>query len=171
MTPRLSRTQRQALLAAHLGTSVAWLGAVLSALLLATLAQRVADPATRRAAYVALDLLDTTVLFPLAIGALGTGVLLSVFTKWGLVRFRWVLVKLVATGVLVGGGTVALHERVEEAIRATAGAGAAAPAAAPWLVAAGAVKAILLAALILISVMKPWGMTRWGRRAAAEAGR
>jgi len=161
---RLSRRQKQLLDFAHYITSVAWLGAVLCILAIASMARVVDDPETRHAAYAILADLDTTVMIPMALGALFTGVLLAVLTKWGLTRFWWVLVKLVVTVVLTGGGTFALHQQVQEAVVATASGGVA-PAGGLWLVVANGVKVALLAALVLISVMKPWDRTPWGERA------
>ncbi len=166
MARRLSRRQKHMLDFAHYITSVAWLGAVLCILTIASTARFVDDPTLRHAAYVILDDLDTTVMIPVAVGATLTGILLGVLTKWGLTRFWWVLVKLVVSVVLTGGGTFALHVQVQRAVAASA-AGAV-PAEGSWIVVANVVKVVALAALVLISIVKPWGRTPWAERALAQ---
>ncbi len=166
MTRRISRRQKHLLDLLHYVTSVAWLGAVLCILTIAYTARFVDDPTLRHAAYVILDDLDTTVMIPMAVGATLTGILLAVLTKWGLTRFWWVLVKLVVSTVLTGGGTFALHEQVQSAV-VTSGAGAV-PAEGSWIVVANVVKLVALAILVLISIVKPWGRTPWGEGALSK---
>jgi hypothetical protein len=44
-----------------------------------------------------MDLIGRWVLVPLSLGALASGIVQSIGTKWGLVRHYWVLVKLLLT--------------------------------------------------------------------------
>ena len=52
-----------------------------------------------------MELVGWTVLVPLAIGSLVTGVLISLTTPWGLFRHYWVLISLgltvLATAILI----------------------------------------------------------------------
>lgn len=90
MTPGL----RKFALTAHITASVGWLGAVIAYLVLA--AGPVVDPDIRvaRAAYPAMELLVRSVIVPLSLAALATGVAQSLITAWGLARHYWVLAKL-----------------------------------------------------------------------------
>lgn len=166
MARRISRRQKHMLDFAHYVTSVAWLGAVLCILTIASTARFVDDPTLRHAAYVILNDLDTTVMMPMAVGATITGILLAVLTKWGLTRFWWVLVKLVVSVVLTGGGTFALHEQVQRAVDASAAGGV--PAEGSWIVGANVANLVALATLVLISIVKPWGRTPWGEGALSQ---
>lgn len=88
---------RKAVLAAHIASSVGWMGAVAAfvALDVATVAS--SDAATLRAAYIGMDLVTRWVIVPLAAAAGLTGVAISLGTKWGLFRHWWVVLSLVLT--------------------------------------------------------------------------
>jgi hypothetical protein len=90
----LSPRVRKLALTAHVAASVGWLGAVTVALILAIAGLASRDPATVRAAYLALELIAWFVLVPLAFASLVTGLVQSLGTAWGLFRHYWVLAKL-----------------------------------------------------------------------------
>jgi hypothetical protein len=90
---------RTALLTAHIGATVALLGADLSLLALGIAGSRGADPQT---VYPAAHLLGSSLVAPLAVASLATGLLQGVLTQWGLVRYWWVTIKLAITVVLAG---------------------------------------------------------------------
>jgi hypothetical protein len=92
MTSRL----RKLGLTVHIIASVGWVGAVAAFLLLSIRALD-GDCAGSRAAYLAMDVVGRGVLIPLSVGALTSGVVQSLGTKWGLFEHYWVLVKLVLT--------------------------------------------------------------------------
>jgi hypothetical protein len=87
---------RQLGLFLHVVLSVGWLGAVVAFLALA-LASLSREPALSRAAYLMMAVVGRGALLPLSVGALVSGVVQSLGTKWGLLRHYWVLVKLVLT--------------------------------------------------------------------------
>lgn len=97
--PLLTPRWRKAVLVLHVITSVGLLGVDAAILVLTTAGGLGSDPLTT---YPATRLLGTTLVVPLAVAALATGVALGAFTRWGLVRYWWVLIKL----VLTAGGTV-----------------------------------------------------------------
>jgi hypothetical protein len=137
---------RKALLVGHIVSSVGWLGGVVASLVLAI--EGMAGDDVR----AALDHLGWAVLIPASVCSLATGVVLGAGTRWGLIRYYWVFVKLVmnvaATGVLLlYMGTLA---------------GLTADDPAP-VVHAGAAAALLVVATTL-SVYKPRGLTPYGRR-------
>jgi hypothetical protein len=90
---------RKLLLTVHVITAVSVLGTDLALLVLGISSVRGADPQT---IYPAAHLVATWLLAPLAIVALGTGVLLGLLTQWGLLRYWWVTIKLVLTAILTG---------------------------------------------------------------------
>lgn len=93
MTPRL----RKLALTAHVTVSVGWLGAVAGFLVLSIAGLTSQDPEVVRGAYLSMNLIGLFIIVPLSIAALATGLVQSLGTEWGLVRYYWVLVKLTLT--------------------------------------------------------------------------
>lgn len=92
---------RKLTLSIHLIVSVGWVGAVSAYLGLDIAAATSRDTLTLRAAYLAMDLVVGTVIVPLAVAALLTGLVISLGTRWGLIRHYWVLISLLLTVVTV----------------------------------------------------------------------
>ena len=150
-------------LTAHVLSSVGWLGAVAAFLALAIVGLTGGQEQTAMASYLAMDRITRSVIVPLCWASLLTGIVQSLGTPWGLVRYYWVLLKLGLTAF----GTVGLMLHTK-AIRSAAGIaatrsfGADADEVRIQLVAtAGAAIALLLAATVL-SVYKPRGLTPYG---------
>jgi hypothetical protein len=137
--------------------------------ILGLVAVTTAVPALATALLVAMNVVNVAYP-PLAIGTLVSGVVLSLGTKWGLVRHYWVATKLVLTvGVIAT--AVQLTERLTRQYLiaapgpATDGAALGSLVGAPTLVLALAVTHLLMLGLAtVLSVYKPWGKTWWGRR-------
>ena len=166
MTPGL----RKLALTVHIASSVSLLGAVGAFLALAIAGLFGQSPQMMRAAYLATELIAWFVIVPLAFASLLTGVVQSIGTHWGLIQHYWVLAKLLFTGFVViilllqmksigylgdtaekmGLTNVDLLD-VRMSLVAHAGGG-------------------LLVLLIptALSVYKPRGMTRYGRRKRQE---
>src|SRR5918996_1493965 len=88
---------RKFALAAHLTVSLGWIGAVVAYLALGVAAATSQDAQTVRAAWITMELTGWFVIFPLAIAALLTGLVISLGTPWGVFRHYWVLITLVLT--------------------------------------------------------------------------
>lgn len=159
MPPRL----RKASLAAHIGCSVGWLGAVVGFLALAIAAMTAEDRQVVHAAYIAMDLMGWSALVPLSIATLLTGILQSLGTAWGLIRHYWVLMKLLitvmATAVLMM-YMQTLRHLADAAMGTAPAAGDILPSFSPVLHAGAALLALLVA--LVLSVFKPRGVTGWG---------
>lgn len=95
----LAAPWRKLLLTLHVATTVSVLGMDLVLLALGIASLGGADP---RTIYPAAHLVGAWLVAPLAVLALGTGLLLGVLTPWGVLRFWWVAIKLVITVVLTG---------------------------------------------------------------------
>jgi hypothetical protein len=166
---RLTPPLRKAALAVHLAVSVGWVGAVAAYLALDLAAATSADAATLRATYFGMGLIAGSVIVPLAIATLVTGLVVSLGTQWGLVRHWWVLVSLTLTVF----ATVVLV--VETSTIAAYAAVAADPAASDselralgsTLVHSIGGSAVLLVVLVL-NVYKPAGLTPYGWRKQQE---
>jgi hypothetical protein len=92
---------RKFALTVHVVTSVGWVGVVASFLALAIAGLVSAEVQFARASYVAMDFTYPSVVVPLGLASLATGIISSLGTDWGLFRHYWVLVKLLLTVVAV----------------------------------------------------------------------
>ena len=166
----LSPGQRKLVLAAHIVVSVGLLGISAAMLVLGTVAAATPDPGTSSAAYRSMGIFTRGVIQPAAVGALVTGVILSLGTKWGLLEHYWIVAKLALTVAAVLCGIFVVRPLVQQAIAATSGA---APLTTPdpgsgpmLLIATSAANVLMLGAATVISVYKPWGAIARGRREA-----
>jgi hypothetical protein len=167
---RLPRRWRNLLLCVHIMVAVGALGTDTILLTLGVTGLASSDPELIRAAYLAMDLLVTAVLVPLALAALGTGVLLGLGTRWGLARHWWVLAKLALTIVGASAAVVLLRPAVDQAAATalalplaelpTAGIGQ----VAVRVMLAPTLGVLLLTTAVVLAVSKPWGQTRFRRR-------
>ncbi|GAA4567958.1 membrane protein [Micromonospora coerulea] len=165
---RLSPATRKALLTLHLVTSLGWLGADLVLLTLGVAGLRGADPAV---VYPTAGLVVTYLFAPLSVVVWLVGVASALLTPWGLLRWRWVLVKFALTTVMLGLVLLLLTPR----IRQLGELGAAATTHYRVdLVVAPAVSTTLLLVATVLSTYKPWGRLRPAipaRRSPVAAGR
>ncbi|HEY0777770.1 MAG TPA: hypothetical protein VGD56_07365 [Gemmatirosa sp.] len=169
----MSPALRKFALTVHITTSVGWLGAVAAFLALAVVGLTSADAQLVRAAYLAIAVTTWTVIVPLSLAALGTGLVESLGTSWGLLRHHWVVAKLVltvvATAVLLV-KTAPIRAVARAAARATLSPTDLRGLRTELVVHAGGGLAVLLV-IATLSVYKPKGLTRVGRAAAARANR
>ena len=115
---------RRALLTAHIIAGVGLLGDVGAVLAVNIRAATTADPHLAAASYELLTMFTVLFGIPLSLLALGSGVLLGLASKWGVLRYGWVIAKLVlllgviAVGAFVlGPGTDAMRSRPRAAPR------------------------------------------------------
>ena len=165
---RLSRNARRSVLVLHIACGVGWMGAdVLLAILVLT-GRLSDDGATAAAAYTAVRLVIPPAVPVLAVGMLLTGILLGLGTRWGLVQWWWVTVKLAIGVVLTLLVFVALVPGAldiptgltgtADHVRATVGR------AGEDLLFPPFVSFAALAFALVLSVVKPWQRTPWARR-------
>ena len=171
---RLSRTSKQLTVLVHILTSVGLFGMTIVSVALATIVSATgSDTATHRAVLQILDTVDLVLLPPIALGALVSGVVLSIGTHWGLFNHVWIVTKLVLTIAVILTGATVIRSAVSAALGLTTR---------PDFVTdgEGVVGSLLLILLTMyslhlallggataITVFKPWGMTPRGRVAAA----
>ena len=166
VSPRLTKFA----LTVHVVTSVGWLGAVITFLVLAIVGLSSNDSQRVRAAYLAMDLTGWYVLVPLSLASPLSGAVQSLGTRWGLFRHYWVVAKLVMTipATLV----LLLHMRPISHIAGIAGTTELSSTGLGQLrmqlmVNAAAALLVLLATTAL-SIYKPKGLTPYGWRKADE---
>jgi len=163
--PRIRKT----VLVLHVISSLTWLGVDVGLLALSLTGLTTDDPMTLRAVYLTMSVLVDAVVIPAGLLALTTGVVLSLGTKWGLVRYRWVLVKLVITLVTMTLTYYGLRAGVETAAAEVRAAAQAPSEARGGLLFAPIVSLTCYVFMTVISFFKPWGRTRWGRAAGRAA--
>jgi len=160
--PRL----RKFALTAHVVSSIGWLGAVAVFLALSIVGLTSQDAQVVRAAYLAMESIGWLVLVPLSVASLLTGLVQALGTKWGLFRHYWVLAKL----LINVGATIVLLLYMQTLSHLAGIAGATMSSGgfgglrnpSPLLHAGVALLLLLMAATL--SVYKPPGLTRYGRR-------
>ncbi|MBM7052651.1 DUF2269 domain-containing protein [Streptomyces durocortorensis] len=153
----LKRPVRRGLLVAHVAVSVSWLGLTAGLLTLGITAFATGDPATAGAATRAMKIFGDWLVIPLALLALVSGLVLALGTPWGLARHRWVWTKFWLTLITTGLSIFSLRPGID----AAAAAGGAVDIN---LVIAPSVATATYLFITAISVLKPWGLTRRGRR-------
>ena len=159
---------RRAALAVHVVSSVGWIGAAAAYLVLGVAAGISDDPATVRAAWIAMELIGWYGIVPISILALITGLIMSLGTPWGLLRHYWVLIALVLT-------VVSLIVLILHMPTVTAAAALARTADDSTVAQLGgdvlhpALGLVVLTVVAVLNLYKPRGLTAYGRRQQAQA--
>ena len=159
---------RRFLLTAHVVSSVGWIGAVCVFLALAVIGLTAGEATTVRGVYLVMDRAAWLTLVPFAFGSLGSGIIVSLTTTWGLFRHYWVVVKLLITA----SATMVLLMYMET-FRQMAAAAVdplvhldAVRNGSPLLHAVLAILILLVATVL--AIFKPRGVTAYGRRKLLE---
>jgi hypothetical protein len=166
---RLSASARRLWLTIHVVSSVGWLGAGMVMVIFSYLGVLDTGGTLGPHAYAVIHFLDLTLIVPLVLISIVTGVVLSLGTKWGLVQHSWVLAKLVIALAIVAFATAFEHFWVIELAERLASDANADPGRLGWQLAA-TLTVFLVGLLIatILSIYKPWGRTRWGVRALQD---
>ena len=163
MTPAV----RKFALAIHLTFSVGWIGAVVAYLGLGVGAAITDETSIIRAAWTSMEMIGWYVIVPLGIASLLSGVVIALGTKWGLLRYYWVLVSFMLT--LIAVTVLLLHmpsvtdsaemaQRLEGAQLKALGSDLEHPA----------IGLLILLVVQVLNIYKPPGLTRYGWRKQQE---
>ncbi len=157
----MGRRLRRSVLVVHILSAGTWIGIDVLVAVLVYLG-RTADPSTAALAYRALG---TFVVWPMlgaALLTLTSGLLLGLGTRWGLVRYWWVLVKLIITVALTVLIVLALRPGMPEAVDygEQLAAGTDPTADVSDLVFPPIVSLVALSFATVLSVFTPWGRVR-----------
>jgi hypothetical protein len=152
---------RRVLLLIHIVCSLGWIGGVVAYLAVGVAAAVTSDELTVRSAWVAMEIIGWYALVPLAVASLATGVVMSVITPWGLLRYYWVVISLLFT--VLSTVVLILHMPDVSAITAMArttedvghlGSDLMHPS----------IGLVVLLVVAVLNTFKPKGMTRRGQR-------
>ncbi len=165
--PRL----RKFVLTSHVISSVGWIGAVAVFLALGVVGLTSQDAEVVRGVYLAMDSADGPVLVPFGLASLLTGLIQSLGTKWGLFRHYWIVVKLVINVVAII--ILLLYTQTLSYLADLAAQTTTSDCDLSGLRDTGpllhaVLGMVLLLVAVTMSVYKPRGMTRYGRRKQHE---
>lgn len=159
---RLAGKSRKAVLVLHIASVGSWLGIDVVMAVLVFTALGTDDDSTKALCFRALELVAVWPMTISGLTCLTTGVLLAMGSKYGLVKYWWVVLKLtinllLSTLVLIalrpGVNEMAEQARVQEA-------GGDAILNAGDMVFPPIVSPTLLMVAVVLSVFKPWGLLR-----------
>jgi hypothetical protein len=153
---------RKGVLVVHIVSGGAWIGIDVAMGVVIFTALLAEDGNTRALCYRALELFAVWPLLTAGLLSLASGIVLGLGTKWGLIRYWWVAIKLVLNVVLVALVPVLLRPQVIE--MAEQGrrfmAGEAASLAVGDLIFPPIVSPSVLLVAFVLAVFKPWGLIR-----------
>ena|SRR5215218_5305288 len=112
---RLGARTRKGVLVVHIASAGAWIGIDVAMAVLVFTALLAKNDTTRALCFRALELFAVWPLLTTGLICLASGVVLGLGTKWGLVRYWWVAIKLALNMLLTTLVLVALRPGVMEA--------------------------------------------------------
>jgi predicted ferric reductase len=164
----MTRALQKLNLTAHVTSSVGWLGAVASFLVLSIAGLTSQNTEIVRGAYLAMNLIGQFIIVPLSLAALLTGLVQSLGSHWGLFRHYWVVVKFTLT---IGATLLLLLHQFTAVAGAARRVSGTATGTLPepgglgvQLVSDAGLAVLALLVITVLSVYKPWGRTRYGLR-------
>ena len=120
---QLSTTHQKALKAVHLVVASIWLTCVLLLALLPTLSSKLNTDDKIYMYNLIYHFIDMFVLSPAAVLTISTGLIYSVWTKWGFFKHGWLIYKWVVSLTLVISGIVYLGPMTTEMLKISADIG------------------------------------------------
>lgn len=155
----MSRRVSKIVLTTHITFSVGWLGAVAVFLALAITGLNSPNPELVRACLLAMKISTWFIIVPFCLASLATGIVQAAWTKWGLFRYYWIVVKLFLTlastallllhlqpiNDLANAATQPKFSKVESSSRIID------------LIAKSGAATLVLLVITTISIYKPWG--------------
>jgi len=161
---KLSVTGRRWLLIVHLLFAAIMLGTAVIFLVLSIIAATTPDVDIIRSCYTVMRMFADSSVRASTIGTLATGILLSVLTKWGLLRYYWIIAKETLSLAAVLLGPVGMHFWSLRAVTLLQAGGGQALHSQAFVVNSGqlwtgiVLQIVSLVSIYIISVFKPWGV-------------
>ena len=153
---------RKLVLTAHVTASVGWLGAVAVFVALAVVGLTGRDEQTVRGAYLVMEPAAWSVLVPLALASLVTGLVQSLGTAWGLFRHYWVVFKLLIN--VIAAAVLLLYTQTLAGLADVAASDDGwAVLHTPSVLLHAVLALLLLLVATVLAVYKPRGLTGYGR--------
>ena len=168
MMPLMASGLRKHVLTVHILYSVGWVGAVLAFLVLAIVGVTTPENQLVGGIYASLRTLIWFVIVPLSVLSLITGVVQSLGTPWGLLRYYWVIAKLLLTSgaiVLLSVHTQVVDRTAAEALSHAGMTGGTMDQLRVQLVVDSAAALVVLVLITVLGTVKPRGTTPFAERA------
>ncbi len=158
----------------HAISGIGWMGVDVALFVLLMNARTTDDPALVASAFNAIAMIVPVAVPPLSLGVLVTGLLLGLGTRWGLIRYWWVLVKLTLSLIMTllvftsllpavtGFAVLSAANLSAEALRASL------DPLPTMLMFPPVVSFSMLGIAALLSIFKPWSRTPWSRETRPE---
>jgi uncharacterized membrane protein len=159
---RLGARTRKSVLLVHIASAGAWLGIDVVMAVLVFTALGTDDDRTKALSFRALELVAVWPLLTMGMLCLLTGILLGLGSRYGLLRYWWVAVKLALNLLLSGLVLVALAPEVADAAERARqfDAGLPAPLGVGDLIFPPIVSPTALLVAMVLAIFKPWGRIR-----------
>ncbi|MYV99201.1 DUF2269 family protein [Streptomyces sp. SID3343] len=156
---RFSRSVRRAVNSGHVVFAVGLLGAEWAMLLTSVVARSTDDPTLRHSGYRLMQVFALGGGIPFSVLSLISGVLLCLYTPWGLWKHLWIKVKIVLLLAVIVTGVGVVSQFVHRLMSASAPGGDAdaLPALQTWHLAAVIFQILALIVATALSVFKPAG--------------
>jgi len=170
--PKLTVKQQKLLKAFHLISVAVWFTSVITMSAITTLADGLEDGGAFAMVHQIYHFVDFKLLTPAAVLTLLTGLVYSMFTRWGFFKHGWLIYKWIITVGIIVWGTVHLGPMCTEIMETTArlqlGALNDPNYLAHWRLGfwAGISNAVLLFGAVIVSTLKPWKNIRKNKTAA-----
>jgi hypothetical protein len=155
---RLPRRAHQAALTVHILTSVGWFGIAIVVAFCGIVGSSTGDGPLAHALFRAMEI-SPWLSIPFGLAAAASGVVLSLGTKYGLIRYWWVVIKIAITIAVIATDAVLIRVVAHDAV-------VSAHATNP-LVHGTIAHVVVLTIATVLSVYKPRARTPRGRRVLA----
>ncbi|WP_405861230.1 DUF2269 domain-containing protein [Streptomyces sp. NBC_00090] len=166
---RLKRPARRATLVVHVVSAASWLGLALGLLALGITAATTESAPVLEASVRSMKTMVDWLVFPVALLTLLTGLLMALASNWGLARHRWIYTKFWLTLAMIAGTFFGFRDAIVNTYTdVTAGH----PLADAGDVLLGPMVSLASYVFMMtISILKPWGLTKHGRKQRAVSRR
>lgn len=157
---RLRGKAYKTMLVLHVLTSVGWFGMAVAVVFFWITAKATTDQGLARALYLTIARLPWLTV-PAGLAAIVTGGLLGLGTRYGLMKYWWVVIKiLIAAIVVITDGTLTGDLAYAAAVNHTSE---------PVLYGSTTAHAVVLVLASVLSVFKPPGLVPWTRARSSRA--
>lgn len=167
---RLTPAARNAVLVLHVITGIGWMGVDIAVFVLLMTVRTTDDPVLVVSGFNAIRMIVPIAVPPLSLGIVITGLMLGLGTRWGLLRYWWVLIKLVLSLIMTVLVFVSLLPAVYSIVVRPASTATSADALRDslgslptQLLFPPIVSFLMLGFAAILSIYKPWQRTPWHR--------
>jgi len=145
----------------HVLCACIWLGSVLSVILVYLFSHHTTQPELLMNNNSIMEKIDYWLIIPSSIACYFSGLLISWKTNWGFIKYKWIIVKLVFGTLLILFGIFFLNTWIVRSSETVTQNITEYQSIQKKLGVSMIVQALVIAFLIVISNLKPWGKTNY----------